>query len=99
MPMLKTGMNQTTQLNIAMTTATIISIEDNQGIKTVNLEWSGPDDHTVEDFDLDQLGERCKGIIGATGGNLRSGWVVLEGDCKLNEGDTINLLPREEEAE
>lgn len=96
MPMLKTSMNQATQLHTTMTTATITSIEDNQGIKTVNLEWHGIDDHTVEDFDLDQLGERCKGIGRATGGNLTSGWVVLEGDCKLNEGDTINLLPREE---
>lgn len=102
--MLKTSTNQITQIHTTMTTATmttatITKIEDNQGIKTVNLEWHGIDDHTVEDFDLDQLGERCKGIGGATGGNLTSGWVVLEGDCKLNEGDTINLLPREEEAE
>lgn len=74
--------------------ATITRIEDKQGIQTVNLEWNGPDDHTIEDFALDQLGERCKGIGGATGGNLRSGWVVLEGECKLSEGDSIPLLTK-----
>jgi hypothetical protein len=74
--------------------ATITSIEETQGIYTVNLEWIGPDDHTVEDFDLDQLGPRCSGIGGATGGTLRSGWVVLEGQCPLKVGDTIPLLPQ-----
>lgn len=78
------------------TVATITKIEDNQGIQTVNLEWSGPDDHTIEDFDLDQLGQQCSGIGKATGGNLCNGWVVLEGQCKLTEGDTIPLLPSEE---
>jgi|APGre2960657404_1045060.scaffolds.fasta_scaffold25773_3 hypothetical protein len=85
--------------NTAMNTATITRIEDNQGIKTVHLEWSGPDDHTVEDFDLDQLGQRCTGIGRSTGGNLRGGWVILEGECQLHEGDTISLLATETETE
>jgi hypothetical protein len=70
--------------------ATITSIEEKGGIVTVNLEWNGAD-HTISDFETERLGDVCHGIGNPMGGNLRSGWVVLEGECELEVGDTIPL--------
>lgn len=68
--------------------ARIASLEEKAGIITVNLEWGGPNDRTVNDFDLAQLGD-----VTACGGNNSTGWVVLYGRCLVAEGDTIPLLP------
>ena len=79
-----------TEIQLTDTEARISSIEDNGGVITVNLEWGGPDDRDVYDFDLARIGD-----VAAQGANLRTGWVVLEGPCKLEEGDTIPLEPQE----
>lgn len=69
--------------------ATITKIEtDDFGNATVSLEWGGPDDHEVTDFDLCRLGTLVTGIC-PCGGNLRAGWVVLDGACLKKVGDLI----------
>lgn len=71
--------------------ATITSIEtDPQNFPLVNLEWEGPDDHDVYDFDLSALGE-----VHAYGRDLLSahrGWVVLSGGCRMKPGQTIPCI-------
>ena len=70
--------------------ARIEKIETANEIVTVLLEWGGPDDKLIHDFDLDRLGV----VTGSgTNGNAgRTGWVVLAGASKLNEGDEIPAL-------
>lgn len=68
--------------------ARIVSLEEKAGIITVDLEWCGPNDRAVYDFDLSKLGE-----VTSSGGNSRTGWAVLYGPCLLQVGDTIPLLP------
>jgi hypothetical protein len=65
------------------TEATITKIEKRTFGTVVDLEWSGPDDHSIDDFDVSQLGQKYNGGMHATGGTLRSGWVILEGECAL----------------
>lgn len=67
--------------------AQITKITTTANTTTVELEWGGPYDLEVHDFDLTKLGE-----VVSYGGDLRRGWVVLEGKCALKEGDTIPLL-------
>ncbi len=75
-------------IHLTDTAARIASLEEKGGIITVNLEWGGPNDRVVTDFDLGQLGE-----VTACGGNNSTGWAVLYGPCLLQIGDTIPLLP------
>lgn len=58
---------------------------------TIELEWGGPDDRDVCDFDLARLGR-----VQSHGGNLTGGWVKLSFDhCQLPVGATIpHLCPR-----
>jgi len=79
-----------TEIQLTDTEARICKIEDTGGVITVNLDWGGPDDREVYDFDLARIGD-----VAAQGGNLRTGWVVLEGPCKVKEGDKIPLEPQE----
>lgn len=67
--------------------ARVAKIEDLRGVVTVDLEWGGPDDRTVEDFDLAKLGKVFR--AGTNGNAGLSGWVTLEGACLLAVGDTI----------
>ncbi len=75
--------------------ARVAKIEDNGGLTGVRLEWSGPDDHVMSDFDLSRLGKVNAGVGGGFGGNLRGGWIILDGPCLLTEGETIPLMPTE----
>ena len=59
---------------------------DRHGITTVQLEWHGVDDHVVYEFDLDSIGEYT-----SQGGDLRKGWVVLDGEAKVKRGDRVRL--------
>lgn len=68
--------------------ARITKLESKQDTTTVHLSWSG-DDATVHDFDLDALGTKAR-VPSPAGGDLRSGWVVLEGPCRLSVGDLID---------
>jgi hypothetical protein len=79
-------------IELTNTAARISSIEEKSGIFTVNLEWGGCPDRTINDFDLTPLGD-----VTASGGNLCGGWAVLYGDPLLQVGDTIPLLPPETE--
>lgn len=79
-------------IQLTDTAARIASITPKNGITTVELEWSG--DHPLEHFDITKLGE-----VTGHGGNLCGGWAVLYGPCILNEGDTIPLIPTDEEVE
>ena len=74
------------------TEARISKITNDHGVVTVELEWGGPSDRGITDFDLDRLGKIAKGLGTPHGGNLRSGWVILDGECDLEEGDTIPVL-------
>lgn len=75
-------------IHLTATEARIKSIDtDINGISTIEIEWGGPDDHTVEDFDLDCLTE---GTYKA-GGTLTSGWVVITDPCLKQVGDTLPL--------
>lgn len=67
--------------------ARITKLESKQDTTTVHLSWSG-DDATVHDFDLDALGTKAR-VPSPAGGDLRSGWVVLDGACRLAVGDQI----------
>lgn len=65
--------------------ATITKIEPAGVGQIVSLEWSG-EDRSIWDFAIDRLG-----TSGDTGGNLRSGWVAVDGMCRLAVGDSIPL--------
>lgn len=73
--------------------ACITKIETGNGITTITLEWGGPDDRTMADFDRDLLGD-----VVDCGDNCRAagGWVIVNGSCLLGEGDTIPYVPGEE---
>ena len=73
--------------------ARIASITETNGVWTVNLEWGGPSDRSITDFELSLLSGHL-GSITASGGNTRNGWVTLDGDPGMSEGDTIPLLER-----
>jgi hypothetical protein len=73
--------------------ARISSITETNGIFTVNLEWGGPSDRSITDFELSLLSGHL-GSITASGGNTRNGWVTLDGDPGMSEGDTLPLEPR-----
>lgn len=60
---------------------------DRHGVTVVRLEWNGPDDHVVYEFDLDSIGN-CT----SQGGDLRSGWVVVDGEVKVKRGDRVRLI-------
>ena len=79
--------------------ATITKIEKRTFGTVVELEWCGPDDHSIDDFDVSLLGKKYNGGMHATGGTMRSGWVILETECALEKWDTIPLLETEEEGE
>ena len=70
--------------------ARISAIKTKENITTVDLEWGGPDDHQLSDFDIKKLGDVFS--HGTNGNAGRTGWVVLHGDCKLSEGETIPLV-------
>jgi hypothetical protein len=72
--------------------AIITKIETRTFGVVVSLEWSGPDEYSINDFDLSLLGRLYNGAVHATGGTLRSGWCIIEGECQLSEWDTIPLL-------
>lgn len=67
--------------------ATITRITPGPIITSLDLQWGGPDDRTITDFDLAKLGN-----VQAQGGCLQTGWVLLGGPCLLREGDTIPLV-------
>jgi hypothetical protein len=56
---------------------------------TVELEWGGPDDRMVYEFDLSKLGKVAE--YGTNGNAGRTGWAILDGPCNLAVGDTIPL--------
>lgn len=68
--------------------AMLVKIEDLRGVITVELEWGGPNDRTVEDFELEKLGKVFR--AGTNGNAGRSGWVTLEGSCNMSVGQTIS---------
>jgi hypothetical protein len=69
-------------------TALVRSVKtDRHGITTVHLEWHGVDDHVVYEFDLNSIGNCI-----SQGGNLRSGWVVVDGEVKVKSGDRVRLI-------
>lgn len=70
--------------------ARISNITETNGVWTVNLEWGGSSDRTINDFNLSPLG-----AVTGSGGNLCGGWAVLYGEPLLQVGDTIPLLPLE----
>ena len=67
-----------------MQSATVTSVEHGEYFDSVNLEWGGPFDRTLEDFCTEMLGD-----VTACGGNLSSGWVILDGRTSLDKGATI----------
>lgn len=73
-------------IELTNTAARISSIIETNGIFTVNLEWGGPSDRSIADFELSLFGK-----VTASGGNTRTGWVTLDGDPGRAEGDTIPL--------
>jgi hypothetical protein len=83
-------MNTMKTITLTDTEATITNIESRDYGTLVELEWSGPDDHTIRDFDLSKLG-KFDGKATSSGSTLRRGWVIIEGDCALSEWDTIPL--------
>lgn len=60
---------------------------DSRGISNVRLEWNGPDDHVIYEFDLDSIGNCI-----SQGGDLRSGWVFVDGEVKVKRGDRVRLI-------
>lgn len=72
--------------------ARIVSIERENGIATVNIEWGGPNQRTVTDFDLIQLGDvvDCGDTPHASGG-----WVIVSGKCRKKVGSYIPYVPGE----
>jgi hypothetical protein len=78
----------TKQIEMKDTEARIVEIDREAGI--VTLEWGGPEDREVYDFDLDKLGEVMS--HGEDNQSGRKGWVSLKGDCKLAVDDLIPLV-------
>jgi hypothetical protein len=75
-----------TTINLNDTSARISKIEISEAGTMVSLEWGGPNDRTLQEFDLHRIGRVSKaGQSGSTG------WVLLDGDCALREGDVIPL--------
>lgn len=72
-------------INLNDTEARISNIDGS----TVELEWGGPDDRMVYDFDLSKLGNVTDS--GTNGNAGRTGWAILDGPCNLAVGDTIPL--------
>lgn len=72
------------------TEARIESIEQHFGFEVVILEWGGPSDREINDFELDRLGDvESRGTLNY---RARAGWVVLNGRCNMRLGETIPLL-------
>lgn len=67
--------------------ATITRITQGPLITSIGLQWGGPADRHVTDFNLSQLGS-----VQGHGGCFQTGWVVLDGPCLLREGESIPLL-------
>lgn len=53
----------------------------------VELEWEGPCDHEVGDFELDRIGE-----VEAAWGTVRNGWVHVHGEPLVQVGDDIPVI-------
>lgn len=76
--------------------ATITRIESRDGLTTVDLEWGGPDDTRIWDYDLGRLAKSGKVSTSGMNGNAsRSGWVIFWGECNLAVGDSVPRLPEE----
>lgn len=84
--------NNMNTIQLTDSEARISSITETNGITTVELEWGGPSDRSIDHFDIAKLGE-----VTGHGGNLCGGWAVLYGACLLNEGDTIPYIASNEE--
>ena len=82
-------------IQLTDTEARIDKIETANGVTTVSLEWGGPDDRLIHDFDTDLLGDVQS--TGTNGNAGRAGWAGLFGPCKLNEGDVIPYVAPENE--
>ena len=78
-------------IHLTDTAARIASIEHNHPCALAALEWGGPDDRDISDFDLPQLGAILN--RGMERMRARAGWVLLAGPCSLNVGDSIPLSP------
>lgn len=67
--------------------ARVATVENALGVITVGLEWGGPGDRMITDFDLSKLGNVSS--CGTNGSSGRSGWVTLDGAVLLAVGDTV----------
>lgn len=66
-------------------TASIDSVEENEGHTTIHLKWEGP--HSIEEFELSMLG-----TVAACGEiEPGVGWVCISGEWKLPTDDSIPL--------
>ena len=83
--------DQMQTIHLTDTAARIASIEHNHTCALAALEWGGPDDRDISDFDLPQLGAILN--RGMERMRARAGWVLLAGPCSLNVGDSIPLSP------
>lgn len=81
------------QIHLTDTAARIASIEEKSGIWTVSLEWGGPSDRTITDFEISRL-EGYLGEITSSGTSGRTGWVILDDEPDAKIGDSIPLLPQ-----
>lgn len=80
------------QIHLTDTAARIAAVEEKSGSWTVTLEWGGPSDRTITDFEISRL-EGYVGKITASGGTGRTGWVILDDEPDAKIGDSIPLLP------
>lgn len=76
-------------INLTDKEALITQIKTSEGVTTVELAWGGLDECEISNFDIARLGKLASGIGEAFGGDLTSGWVILDGPCLLSVGDTI----------
>ena len=76
-------------IKLTDTHARIASIDADNFGDIVILEWGGPSDRTVTDFELARLGR-----VVSSGGNQSTGYVILSETCKMQVGDVIQLCDR-----
>lgn len=79
-------------ITLTDTEARVTEVAENHGITTVKLEWGGPSDRVIEDFQIDVLGEIFKGVHQPFGSCGNQGWVILEWVNDPEVGDIIPLV-------
>lgn len=81
-------------IKLTDTAARVSRVAENNGVWTVELEWGGPNDRTIDDFDLYKICDISDPAV-SWGTNGRTGWMVILTRPTVTVGDSIPLAPAE----